>query len=120
MGGPMEEERGKVIIAPEVLVTIARLTTLSVPGVTRMAGHRMRNVNCFFGRTTSGGGVKLEVTDDGVAVDLYIIAEPEANMLNLGRAIQREVTRAIQDTVGMEVHEVNVHIQDVEFPFSEE
>lgn len=115
----MREEMGKVIIAPEVLVTIARLSTLSVPGVARMASNWMGNVNRFFGRTSSGGGVKLEVADDGVSVDLYIIAEPDANMLNLGHAIQNEVTRAIQNTVGMDVHEVNVHIQDVEFPFSE-
>jgi uncharacterized alkaline shock family protein YloU len=30
--------------------------------------------------------------------------------------LQNEVSRAIQDMVGMEVSEVNVHIQDVDFP----
>jgi uncharacterized alkaline shock family protein YloU len=34
-------------------------------------------------------------------------------MLNIGHQIQTEVTRAIQDMVGMEVASVDVHIEDV-------
>jgi uncharacterized alkaline shock family protein YloU len=34
-------------------------------------------------------------------------------MLQLGKRIQAEVTRAIEEMVGMKVKEVNVHIEDV-------
>lgn len=115
----MEEKLGKVTIAPEVLITIARLTTLSVPGVVRMSTDWMGNVNRLLGRTSSGGGVKIEVEDETVTVDLYVIVEPGVNMYNLGQAIQSEVTRAINDMVGVTVRAVNIHIQDVEEPLLE-
>jgi uncharacterized alkaline shock family protein YloU len=115
----MEEKLGKVTIAPEVLVTIARLTTLCTPGVVRMSTDWMGNVNRLLGRTSSGGGVRIEVEDDAVTVDLYVIVEPGVNMYNLGQAIQAEVTRAVNDMVGVTVRAVNIHIQDVEEPLPE-
>jgi uncharacterized alkaline shock family protein YloU len=115
----MEEKLGKVTIAPEVLVTIARLTTLCTPGVVRMSTDWMGNVNRLLGRTSSGGGVRIEVEDDAVTVDLYVIVEPGVNMYNLGQAIQAEVTRAVNDMVGVTVRTVNIHIQDVDEPLLE-
>ncbi|MDH4137133.1 MAG: Asp23/Gls24 family envelope stress response protein [Anaerolineae bacterium] len=115
----MEEKLGKVTIAPEVLITIARLTTLSTPGVVRMSTDWMGNVNRLLGRTSSGGGVRIEVEDEAVTVDLHVIAEPGANMYNLGQVIQAEVTRAINDMVGVTVRAVNIHIEDVEEPLLE-
>jgi uncharacterized alkaline shock family protein YloU len=115
----MEEKLGKVTIAPEVLVTIARLTTLCTPGVVRMSTDWMGNVNRLLGRTSSGGGVRIEVEDDAVTVDLYVIVEPGVNMYNLGQTIQAEVTRAVNDMVGVTVRAVNIHIQDVEEPLLE-
>jgi len=115
----MEEKLGKVTIAPEVLVTIARLTTLCTPGVVRMSTDWMGNVNRLLGRTSSGGGVRIEVEDDAVTVDLYVIVEPGVNMYNLGQAIQAEVTRAVNDMVGVTVRAINIHIQDVEEPLLE-
>jgi len=38
----------------------------------------------------------------------------------LSQEIQTEVSRAIHDMVGMEVKEINIHIQDVEIPLSED
>ncbi len=114
----MEEKLGRVIIAPEVLITIARLTTLSIPGVARMSSNWARNVTHLLGGKISGQGVKIKVEDNSVAVDLYIIVETDVSMLNLGHTIQAEVARAINDMVGMHVKEVNIHIQDVEAPLS--
>jgi len=94
---------GKITVAPTVLETIARLTTLAVPGVVRMMSQG------FLGQD----GVKLEIDGNRVRVDLFVMTKPDANMLSLGRKIQMEVTRAIQDMVGMEVEAINVHIEDV-------
>ena len=67
-------------------------------------------------RRAPGDGVKIEVEDDAVSVDLYIVVEQDVNVLKLSQEIQSEVSRAIHDMVGMEVKEVNIHIQDVENP----
>jgi uncharacterized alkaline shock family protein YloU len=42
-----------------------------------------------------------------------VVAESDANMLRLGEALQAEVTRAIEDMVGMPVRSVDIHIDDV-------
>jgi len=104
-----QPKTGKITVAPEVLETTARLTTLAIPGVTRMtspAGIR---------RLLRHDGVKIEVIGNSVRVRLYVVTEPDANMLSVGRQIQAEVTRAIQDMVGMEVQSVDVYIEDVAY-----
>jgi uncharacterized alkaline shock family protein YloU len=112
----MNENPGRVTIAPEVLVTIARLTTQSVQGVAQMC-HQVgpSNVDRLLGRAAGGGGVQVAVVDDAVRVDLYIIVEPDVNMRSVSQKIQEDVTRAIRDMVGMEVSAVNIHIHDVAY-----
>ena len=115
----MDDVPGKVTIAPEVLVTIAHLTAEAVPHVYEMSEDWTRDVNRFFGDMRVGSGVQVRVEDGRVSVDLYIVVEPDVSMLQLGRRIQQEVTRAIEEMVGMEVKEVNVHIDDVHYPPAE-
>jgi len=114
-----EKVPGRVTIAPEVLVTIVQLTTQEVPGVKQMYTNWTRDVNRLLGNMGIGDGVQIEVTDGRVTVDLYIIVEHDVNMLQLGRRIQADVTRAIEELVSMDVKEVNVHIEDVHYPPSE-
>ncbi len=104
---------GKITVAPEVLETIARLTTLAVPGVARVA-----RVASPLGmrRLLRHDGVKIEIIGNSVCVKLYVVTEPHVSMLSVGRQIQAEVTRAIQDMVGMEVKSIDVHIEDVACP----
>lgn len=116
----MEEKLGKVIIAPNVLVTIAKLTALSIPGVVRMSPAWTDSMGRLLRRRAPGQGVRIEVEDDTVSVDLYIVVEQGVNMPKLSQDIQAEVSRAIHDMVGMDVKEVNIHIQDVEVPLSED
>ena len=114
-----ESVPGKVTIAPEVLVTIVRLTTQEMPGVHAMSAAWTRDVNRFFGNMCVGDGVQIQVEGEWVSVDLYIVVEHDIDMLQLGRRIQAEVTRAIEEMVGMEVKEVSVHIEDVYYPPAE-
>jgi uncharacterized alkaline shock family protein YloU len=105
----MEKKLGVVRIAPNVLATIARLTALAVPGVVRVG-----NAPGLLGRRLTGDGAQIDVSEGVVAVQMYLVAEQGKNLLALSREVQSEVTRAISDTVGMPVREVNVHIVDVE------
>jgi uncharacterized alkaline shock family protein YloU len=112
----MQQALGSVVIHPTVLTTVARLTSLATPGVARLSTDKRLNMERMLGRTGRGSGVDLVIKDNCVTVDLYVVAEPEANLLQLGQTLQSEVSRAIQDMVGMEVLAVNVHIQDVDLP----
>jgi len=102
----MSENQGRVTIAQNVLDTIAQLTTLNVPGVSRLGARSPLR--------RAGDGVHVEVFDQRVNVDVYVVVQPEVNMRDVGQAIQVEIARAMKDMVGMDVAAVNVHIQDVE------
>lgn len=104
---------GKTTIAPEVLVTIARLTALSVPGVSRLATIPSE-VERFFNRGISEG-IKLSVENDLVYADIYIILQKDVNVRDVSRSVQSQVVRAISEMVGMEVGKVNVHIEDIDY-----
>jgi uncharacterized alkaline shock family protein YloU len=105
--------RGKTTIAPEALVTIAKLATLAVPGVARM-GSVPGGVNRWFKRGTADG-VQIQVADNTVTVDLYLVIAAEQNVLEISRNVQAEVARAMQEMVGMDVLAVNVSIDDVAY-----
>ena len=98
---------GRITVDPGVLETIARLTALAVPGVVRIASVPKSR---FLGGKE---GVRITLRNGSVLVDIYLVVEAGYNMLALGRQVQAEVTRAIQDMVGLDVEAVNVYIEDV-------
>ena len=106
---------GKTTIAPEVLITIARLTTLNVEGVSRMIPAPAVKVNRIFKRGLSEG-VDIEVRDDVVYADLYLILKSGVNIREVSRKIQHEIARAISEMVGMQVGRVNIHVEDIDYP----
>lgn len=107
--------KGKVIIAPEVLTTMARLATLGVAGIARMAAVPGRHLRQLKPHSFEHEGVRIAVDDNSVRVDLYVVVTPESNMRAVSQEVQTEVARTIQELVGMEVEAVNVHIQDVAY-----
>jgi uncharacterized alkaline shock family protein YloU len=108
--------RGKTTIAPDVLNTIARLSTLSVPGVARMSAGPVAMGRLFQRGQTDG--VRVEIRDHAVAVELYVVIQHDASVKDVSREVQNAVARAIEEMVGMDVLEVNVHIDDVAYPES--
>jgi uncharacterized alkaline shock family protein YloU len=114
----MEQPLGHVTVHPSVLAIIARLTALATPGVARLGRSRQSGVGRVWARLGSWGGVDLGVCDDGIAVDLYVVAEAEVSLLRLGHDLQAEVRQAIHELVGTEVLQVNVHILDVDVPLA--
>jgi uncharacterized alkaline shock family protein YloU len=114
---PADARRGKTTIAPDVLLTIARLSALSVPGVARMEPVP-GGVDRLFKRGVHDG-VRIAVKDHAVTVDLYVVLEHDRSVREVSRAVQTAVARAIQEMVGMDVLAVNIHVEDVAYPEQE-
>lgn len=104
---------GKTTFTPDVLTTIARMATLEVEGVKRMAPIS-GGVNRIF-RHGDSDGVRISIENDIVNVDLYVVLEHSLNIREVSRTIQQHVARAIQEMVGMEVGYVNIHIEDIDY-----
>lgn len=103
----------KTTIAPDVLVTIARLSALSVSGVSRMA-NVTGGVNRLFKRGVHNG-VRIEVEDNVVFVNLYLVLNKDVNIREVSRNVQEQVARALQDMVGMEIGSVEVHVENIDY-----
>lgn len=102
--------QGSIHVAEHVLTAIVELTALGTPGVAKM--HRQSRLASLRG----GGhaeGVQLTVTGETVQATVAIVVEPSGNMLDVGRAVQRNVVRALEDMAGLRAGEINVQIQAV-------
>ena len=111
---------GKTTIALDVLFTVARLTTLEVPGVSGMSRTRGSGVKGILRRRHFDEGLEVAVENDTVYADLYVILEQDAIVREVGAKIQHAVARAIEDIVGMQVGWINVHVEDVDFSLESE
>jgi uncharacterized alkaline shock family protein YloU len=106
------ENLGSVRIARRVLRTVIEEAALSVQGVARLA----MNVSQWphlIGRSLPVRGVALVVHADVVAIDLYLIAQPDVNLVAVGAAVQEAVGGAVDHILGMHASEINVYVQDV-------
>jgi uncharacterized alkaline shock family protein YloU len=111
-------DKGKTTIAPDVLLTTVRLTTLQVDGVSRM-GPVPARVNRLF-RRGYGEGVRIEIQDNTVYTDIYVILNNDVNIRDVSRTIQSNVGRAISEIIGMEIGRINIHIEDIDYPETSE
>jgi uncharacterized alkaline shock family protein YloU len=105
--------RTKTTIAPDVLITIARLSALSVPGVSHMA-QVTGGVNRLFKRGVHDG-VRIEVEDNVIVANLDLVLHKDVNIREVSRNVQSQVARALHEMVGMDVGEVEIHIEDIDY-----
>jgi uncharacterized alkaline shock family protein YloU len=108
---------GKTTLAPEVLLTIARMSALSVEGVSHLA-QVPGGVDRLF-RRGAENGVQMTVEDGIVYIELYVVLKSDVNVREVSRNLQARVARAISEMVGLEVGHVNIHIEDIDYKGNE-
>ena len=94
---------GEVQIADEVVTIIAGLAATEVDGVASMAGNITNELVSKLGMKNLSKGVKVEIVDSVVSVDLTLNIEYGMN-----------VKAAIENMTGLEVADVNIHIASVD------
>jgi uncharacterized alkaline shock family protein YloU len=105
---------GKTTIAPDVILDIATLTALSIEGVSRMS-TLPGGMSRIWKRGHQSDGVRIEIIENNVNVDLYLVLKPEVHVRQVSRNVQKEVSRAISEMVGMVPGRINIHIEDIDF-----
>ena len=109
------DDYGSVKISEEVVAIIAGIAATDVPGVAGMSGGIAGGIAEILGRKNLSKGVKVEVGEKEAAIDLYIIVEYGARIPEVAWDIQDKVKSTVQDMTGLNVVEVNIHIQGVNF-----
>jgi len=109
------DDYGSVKISEEVVAIIAGIAATDVPGVAGMSGGIAGGIAEILGRKNLSKGVKVEVGEKEAAIDLYIIVEFGARIPEVAWDIQEKVKTAVQTMTGLNVIEVNIHVQGVNF-----
>jgi uncharacterized alkaline shock family protein YloU len=104
---------GSIKITDEVVAIIAGIAAIEVPGVASMSGGIAGGIAEALGRKNLTKGVKVEVGEKEAAIDLYIIIEYGCRIPDVAWNIQEKVKKSVETMTGLQVVEVNIHVQGV-------
>ena len=111
----LQTENGTVRIADEVVSTIAGLAAIEIEGIAAMSGGIAGGIAEALGRKNLSKGVKVEVGEEEVIVDLNIIVNYGVRIPDTAWNVQESVKDAVETMTGLKVLKVNVHVQGVYF-----
>ncbi|MEW6102628.1 MAG: Asp23/Gls24 family envelope stress response protein [bacterium] len=116
----MERKIGEVKVSNEAIASIAGITASNVDGVVGLSGGIRDGIVNILTRGQVTKGVKVEVGQEEVIVDVSIILRYGVKIFDVSFSVQEAVKKAIQDMTGLRVVEVNVFVEGVEIVEKEE
>ena len=108
-----ELSQGTIKIADEVVSIIAGLATIEVPGIAGMSGGFVGGIAEILGKRNLSKGVKVAVGETETAIDLFIITDYGVSIPDVAKQVQKNVKVAIENMTGLDVVQVNVHVQGI-------
>nr|WP_188496807.1 Asp23/Gls24 family envelope stress response protein [Pullulanibacillus pueri] len=114
----MEESQtdlGKVEISPEVIEVIAGMAANEVAGVASMQGGFASGVAEKMGRKNLGKGVKVDLKEEGISIDVQLRMKFGVSIPEVGRAVQENIAQTLRTMTALEVNAINIHVVGVEF-----
>lgn len=108
-----EKDVGVVRIADDVVAMIASLATTEVEGVSAMAGNITNELMSKVGMKKLTKGVKVDVLENNVTVDLAVTMEYGYNIPATCQQVQTKVKAAIENMTGLTCTDVNIRIAGI-------
>lgn len=117
----LQTSKGNTTIADTVVQKIAGISAGEVSGVYALGGGTARTLGAIRERIpgasqSAGQGVAVEVGERQAAIDLDLVTEYGVSIVELGRAVRRNVISAVEGMTGLEVTELNVSVNDIHLP----
>ena len=110
----LENNRGDIIVADEVIAVITGLAAMEVEGVASMAGNATRELISKIGIKSLSKGVKVDVLEDVVTVEATLNLKYGYNVKDVSVKVQEKVKVAIENMTGLKVADVNVRVAGIE------
>jgi len=108
-----ENNKGVVQIADDVVAMIASIAATEIEGVYALVGNITNEIMSKVGMKNLTKGVKVEVIDKKVKVELSITMEYGFNIPSTCSKVQEKVKAAIENMTGLTVMDVNIRIAGV-------
>jgi len=106
--------KGKVTCNKQILLSIINLAAKEIAGVDSLCENFSSGLKKLFSNNMSEG-VKVEYTNDGVNVDLYLNIEYGYNVSDVSHRVQENVKNSISSMIDVKLNNINVHIMGVVF-----
>ena len=110
----LKNNYGEIIIANEAIAVITGLAAMEVEGVASMAGNATRELISKIGIKSLSKGVKVDVLEDVVTVDVTLNLKYGYNVKDVSVKVQDKVKIAIENMTGLVVADVNVRVAGIE------
>ncbi|MBQ7974753.1 MAG: Asp23/Gls24 family envelope stress response protein [Clostridia bacterium] len=111
-----ENTSGNIKISNDVVAAIAGISAEEVKGVAHMYTSLSGAIAEKLGsKKNQSKGVKVVIGEQGIAVDLIIVAQYGVRLRDVSEAVQRNVRENVETMTGMNVTEVNVRVEGVSF-----
>lgn len=115
-----ETEIGNIKISVDVVATIAGIAASQTKGVAGMYSSFAGGIAEMLGaKKNPSKGVKVDMSEDSVKIDLYIVVEYGVRVPELAWEIQEGVKSSVETMTGLSVDKVNIHIEGVSFASEE-
>lgn len=105
------QENGSIQISEEVIVSIATVAVNETEGVSGFALRPGTELVDMLNKKSRGKGIKVTITeDDRLFVVCNITVVYGTAVLNVARAVQENVSAAVESMTGLSVEDVTVNI----------
>ena len=104
---------GEFRLVTMYLLLFPAMAAMEVDGVVAMAGNITAELVSKLGMKKLSKGVRVDVVDNTVMVDLSIILRINENIVTISKKVQDKVKTTVENMTGMEVANVNVNIASV-------
>jgi Uncharacterized protein conserved in bacteria len=111
---------GKIQIMDDAVMMIAGMAAMEVPGMADLNTSMADEIVEKLGRKSSGKGVKVKRSEEGLFLDLYVIMDFGVCIPEVALEVQRSVKSAIEKLTGFSVLEINVTVQGIRYHKAEE
>jgi uncharacterized alkaline shock family protein YloU len=115
------QELGKVEISDSVIGTISGVAVSAIEGIAGMRGTFIDGLKqATTGKKDFSAGVEVRRDQDGkkFQIDLYIIVDYNANVMEIAGRAQKAVKQKVEEITSIAVSAVNIHISDIRLPES--
>lgn len=114
VGEEIALENSNIKIADDVVAVIAGVAVSEVQGVYEMSGGFAGGISeVLSGKKNLAKGIKVEINEKTTKIDVNIIVEYGTRIPDVAFEIQNKVKKAVETMTGLNVVEVNVHVQGV-------
>ena len=110
----ISNDLGLITISEDVLLKVAGYAALECYGIVAMSSKRAKDGFVeWLGKENLTKGVQVNITEEGIDIDLFIIVEYGISIVEVCNIIKSQVCYKIENMTGARVRKVNISVEGI-------